>query len=66
VVVAAAGVAADTDPMPPALRSALIVVMLALAGCAAANGPAPANRPYVMPMGNDGGSGGGSGGGMGM
>jgi hypothetical protein len=54
--------------MSAAFRSALVVVIVALAGCAVANGPAPQSRPYVQPMGgNDGGGGGGSGGGgMGM
>jgi hypothetical protein len=53
--------------MIAAARSALLVVVLAFAGCAAVNAPAPPSGPNVMPMvGSDGGGGGGSGGGMGM
>jgi hypothetical protein len=68
VAVVAAVAAADTEPVRTALRSALLIVIVALTGCAMANAPGPQNRAFTPLGSSDGGSGGGGsgGGGMGM
>jgi hypothetical protein len=57
--------AADTDPMPVWVRSALFAAILALAGCDAANLPAPQAGSMTIPGGtSDGGGSDGGGGNM--